>query len=440
MKWLILSVGILITLSFQNCKIAKKKELSLKVAADYQETSSLSTHNPSSPLANDPEFNDPSFKAWALRDDLLVVGRKYPWYTENNNKTVALLGNNQGAILTAYLDIYRALKSRRALERLIQQIELTLSHRDDIRGWTNERGESSPVWSTLHKSYFEDSNSEQKSFGFLIETASLTHPIIDFVYLVRVEHPELANWTAFDSRTYGAIADQYLKRVLETYSYIQREMRTETKLTSKIAWLSVPNVDGLKGLKPGRPLPLNYLTEWGKVVNMLYAVTLDQSILDVAQAYAQYVIREMNWNSKYDSYTWYYWPRMTYYEHGYVFGHDNFEDLNHASVTAEYIVSCYQHVGVFYDIDLARVARGIKYHLMSPSGRPLKSFYDTQIEFENDRLGILGRFLPIAHWEHHLRETIINALINFAKVEDATMGAEGHLSHARLIRLKVLGH
>lgn len=155
----------------------------------------------------------------------------------------------------------------------------------------------------------------------------------------------------------------------------------------------------------------------GNTLIMLHKATGNMNYFDRAQRLAYWLLLEMKTDSSL-VYTWHYWPQMDYYP-GYAEGHDNIEDLPHASITVEFLHNIRNHgIGVFYDTEMYRLGRTLTENIYN-SGTFYNFINGTQIIHVNQgALYAVASFSFLNSLNNNVLPIVKNVLIDRMDVEN----------------------
>lgn len=359
-------------------------------------------------------------------------------YANYSNRDVAYLGNNQGEMLSSYLEMYRATQDTYFLNRFIEQADYVLAARDDRTGALDYSGRAVPAWSTYHSGYVSSTwRSQQKGYAFLVESGQLTYPLADFGQMI-VRGPECLK-TAVDKsgRSYLSVAQRYINAVEQTFSYHHEMFHTDTVNGISIGWYGARNDIGANviGVEPGREYPINYQTSFGRTVVSLWLATGNTTYREVARIMGNFVLLDMVYKASgsYDWYEWSYWPQMPYYS-GYVSSNrQGTEDYGHASITFEFAALLKKNIGVFYDLEIARLARSFTLRFVSSSSQRYRYVNRTDLRPSGDLLTLDGSALALSAYEPSIPNIVFDSLISILSLHYASQGTTSMKSYAQLI-------
>lgn len=364
-------------------------------------------------------------------------------YANSGNRDIAYLGNNQGAMLSSYLEMYRATQDFYYLNRFIEQADYVLLSRDDRTGARDYSGRVVPAWSTYHQGYVSDEwRSQQKGYAFLIESGELTYPLADFAQLV-LRGPDCLK-TALDKsgRAYSLVAKGYVTAVEQTFTYHHEMFHADTVNGLQIGWYGARADIGsdVIGIEANREYPINYQTSFGRTIVSLWLATGKSSYREIARLLGNFLLLEMVYktNGSQDWYEWSYWPQMSYYPGRVTSSRSFAEDFAHASVTYDFVGLLRSNVGVFYDTEMSRLARSFTLRFVSSPSERYFNINRTDLRPSSEHPASLlyfdGSALAFSSHDPSIPNIVYDSLISILSLHYGSQGTTGMKSYSQLLR------
>jgi hypothetical protein len=248
-------------------------------------------------------------------------------YQQTNDDGALAWGESY--VLDTFLSMYRGTRDTSYLDRLVQHFDVVLTHRDDVRGVTDEfRGAILPAWSSTKYS-------DGVRYAYAGHAGLITDPAAKFVDLVKTT-PSL-------SAAYGAKAQQYETAIMQTVDAFDADWRT----SGSGGYYYMPS-----SLNNGRVIYNLQVGAMGRTLVNLWQSSGQAKYLSKATATANYFKSKLTTVTE---------DGVSHYTWNYSSGTNGSpEDISHAWIDVDFAYQCYQAGIVFTATDIQRFANTLK--------------------------------------------------------------------------------
>ncbi len=315
-------------------------------------------------------------------------------YSTTNNLT-GQLAWGESYMLMSYMNMYKATKNKKHLQKMIGHIERVLAQRDDQKNRKNYLEQKEATWVSTKFT-------NGKPYAWVAHSGMITYPIAALASTI-IKDGKLRGVRSTSSGMYRRlklidIARDLIKRVQETID-AHEDQWNEPK-GKDFAYYKFPNDTKAAALFPykGAILPLNMMQAMGRTYIRMYQATGKASFKNRARKMANWFKSKLR--SENGSYVWPYW--------GYK-GANN-EDLSHGSLSANFAYECYKAGIVFNKGDMVKFAATFKNNL-----------YKAPLQF-NDRVNrsgnantyrnSVGRWMSFAEFDPEIYSIIKDVYID----------------------------
>ncbi len=239
-------------------------------------------------------------------------------YRTSTDGTV--LGWSEIYILEAYLAMFEGTGDSAYLERLIEDIDIMLSNRDDRLGRMDEvRGRIMPAWSTDRTFWTPKEGMDGKRYAWIVHNGNIVNNIARWVYLVKRD-------PLLDLR-FGDKASEYLDAVKETVDGFDADWREGEVSGEGYYWSNYFD----------RPLPLNQQNAMGRAMLNIYLATGETRYLDRVEKMAIYFKNRLRIEG--DHYLWNYWSSG-----------GRVDDFGHGAINVDFAFRSYR-AGIVFNVE-----------------------------------------------------------------------------------------
>jgi len=277
-----------------------------------------------------------------VRDTKTII-QSVPFYAKvSSNRDQANLGNEQGELLSSYLNLYRASRDVYYLDRFVAEARRTVYYRDDQTGAYSAVGVDSsgrpiqaivPAWST--RAY----SSDGAYFAYLVEAGQLSYPMADFAQMV-INGPACLKAVVVGGNTMLDHAHYFRDEVKKTVVFFNRQFQLTGTSLDRGFWVAPFPA---QGNQVGKAYPVNYQLSMARVLIMMYLATKELWYLQRAGNVANFFFDELEFHSSLQDsarpgyYLWRYWPKIPSNRSYSHFPSSNYEDIVHMSIAYDFV-------------------------------------------------------------------------------------------------------
>ena len=328
-------------------------------------------------------------------------------YIANRNGD-GVLANNEPEVAESLITMYSATGDITYLHEAATHALTILKLRDDFTGHPDYSGRARPVWSTTNPKYVNAG----RPFGFLGESAWLSFPMAYFAWTVRT-NPSVQAIPHASGQSLAELADRFLLEIEKTIDHHAPDWHTDHKHEHPIGYYTTStDFSDAVGLRPGAIEPMNFQSSMGRLLAMLYLATGHQGYLRQAQHLAAFLLYDLRYIPKMDSYQWGYWPRTPYYPNR-VRSHANADDLSHAGLSVDFMEMMARHrLGIFGPLEMRRLTNTFLRNLY----RGRVGVFAARVDGGDGRahVGHLGRFVSLNRWSRRVASILNETLLRSA--------------------------
>ncbi len=334
-------------------------------------------------------------------------------YSTSNNLT-GQLAWGESYILMSYMNMYKATKNKKYLQKMIGHIERILAQRDDRKNRKNYLGQKEATWVSTKFT-------NGKPYAYVVHSGMITYPIAELANTI-IKDGKLRGVRSTSSGIYRRlklidVARDLIKKVQETIDAHEDQWNE----SQNVAYYKFPNDNKAGALFPhkGAILPLNMMQAMGRTYLRMYEATGEISFKNRARKMANWFKSKLRTEN--GTYVWPYW--------GYK-GANN-EDLSHGALSTNFAFECYKAGIVFSKGDMVKFAATFK-----------KNLYKAPLQFKdrvngsgntNTYRSSIGRWMSFAEFDPEIYTIIKDVYIDNILYSNRISSAVYFLSIANII-------
>ncbi|WP_027364774.1 carbohydrate binding domain-containing protein [Desulfotruncus alcoholivorax] len=332
--------------------------------------------------------------AAALKQMFDRYGAPARWDSLKDTVDSPTLAWSETYIMRSYLLMYQATKDKQYIDDFVDHADSVLARRDNMRGVTDYRGLSLPVWRdgkyTDYKTYYI----------YADETGLIATPLAQFAVLINKD-PNLA--------AYRAKANEYVQAAEDAVNVLFMSQLRNSDVN--FTWIE----DG-DTLHLDRPVNKNLAV--GGALLAIYEATGDNSYLYQGIKMANYFKQHLLTNSFSGGYYWKYYPEDPRFT-------NTIEDTNHANVALQFIAMAYDN-GIFSAAEMQKFANTAAKVLIKSDGT-IANRLDGSGTI--DQQGQIANWLVVSPWSPSLFDVAYNIINNKSSLNPPEIHGLAYLNY-----------